>query len=309
MRRKDLFLKPVTYIVGIVLGIICITGFQNVFAYQSPGNPQGYVNDFAQILKSEDEEFLETTLGGVEEGSKVEIAIVTIPELGNETIETYAVKLFEEWGIGKKGSDNGLLILVAPNEKKVRIEVGYGLEEYITDARSSQIISSDLTPAFKVGDYATGLFSATESITRYLSIGTSTAVEIGSWKDSNTVTRFITTEFGRNLIGFLIISTWVVMARTRSWWLGGVLGAGIVAIISSMHILDGVPFGFKVFAVIFAGIIGTIIDYTISRGGGGGSSGMFLGGFGGGFGGGSSGGGFGGFGGGRSGGGGSSGSW
>lgn len=303
MQRRNFFLRPVTFIVVMVLAIICIAGTQNVFAYQSPGSPQGYVNDFADVLKPEDEKFLETTLGGVEEGSKAEIAIVTIPALGDETIETYAVKLFEEWGIGKKGSDNGLLILVAPNEKKVRIEVGYGLEEYITDARSSQIIASDLTPSFKVGDYASGLFFATESIARYLSIGTST--EAGDWKDSNAITRFVNTQFGRNLVGFIVMFLWLIMARTRSWWFGGVLGAGITAIIASMHILDGLPFAFKVAAVIFGGIMGTIVDFLVSRSRGGGPGG-FIGGFGGGS---SSGSSFGGFGGGRSGGGGSSGSW
>src|SRR5690349_17463436 len=83
-------------------------------AYVSPGQPSGFVNDFAHILRNETVSNLETVLAGFERDTGHEITVVTVPTHGeDETIETYAVKLFEEWGIGKEKEDNGILLLVA----------------------------------------------------------------------------------------------------------------------------------------------------------------------------------------------------
>ncbi len=111
-------------------------------AYTSPGTPDGYVNDYAGILSPQTETQLEAKLAAFEQKTQQEIAVVTISTTQDETVETYATKLFEEWGIGKKDKDNGALLLVAVQDKKLRIEVGYGLEGRLTDARSAQIISN-----------------------------------------------------------------------------------------------------------------------------------------------------------------------
>src|SRR6185503_20358669 len=98
-------------------------------AYVSPGKPTGFVNDFAALLSPQTRESLEAELAQFEQTSGNEIVIATIPTHGsNETIETYAVKLFEEWAIGKEKPDNGLLLLIAKEDREMRIEVGYGLE-------------------------------------------------------------------------------------------------------------------------------------------------------------------------------------
>jgi len=128
-------------------------------------NPVGHVSDFAQLLRPETVANLEETLRNFEARTGSEIAVVTIDTHGSdETIETYAVKLFEKWGIGKKGQDNGLLLLIARDDREMRIEVGYGLEPIITDIESSRIIREVLTPAFQTGDYDGGVTRAIERI-------------------------------------------------------------------------------------------------------------------------------------------------
>src|SRR3989344_4385276 len=100
-------------------------------------NPIGHANDFAQILQPETVTSLEQTLADFEARTGSEIAIVTIDTHGlDETIETYAEKLFQQWGIGKEKQDNGLLLLIARDDREMRIEVGYGLEPIITDIES-----------------------------------------------------------------------------------------------------------------------------------------------------------------------------
>src|SRR3989344_3919031 len=93
-----------------------------------------------------------------------EIAVVTINSLGGDTIENYAVKLFEDWKIGKERDDNGILLLIAKNDRKVRIEVGYGLEGAVPDAISNQIIQKEIVPHFKNNDFAGGIFDGVDSL-------------------------------------------------------------------------------------------------------------------------------------------------
>ncbi|MBX4209173.1 TPM domain-containing protein [Candidatus Parcubacteria bacterium] len=133
-----------------------------VFAYASPGKPAGFVNDFAAILPPADRAALEAKLSAFEKETGAEIVVATVPSLGGDAIEDFAVRLFQEWGIGKKKTDNGLLLLVAPNEREARIEVGYGLEPTVTDAAASAIIRNVMIPAFKDGDYAGGIGRAAD---------------------------------------------------------------------------------------------------------------------------------------------------
>lgn len=107
---------------------------------------------------------LEASLENFEKETSHEIAVATVNSLQEVTIEEFAVELFAEWGIGKKGADNGVLILVAPNERSARIEVGYGMEGALTDAKSSEIMQNILIPAFKGGDFSGGIAEAANII-------------------------------------------------------------------------------------------------------------------------------------------------
>lgn len=119
-------------------------------------NINGYVTDLAGLLSSEEEEKLNNKIVDFKNKSSVEIAIVTVQDMGGEDIEGYANKLFNSWGIGKSGLDNGLLILVSMKEKRWRIEVGRGLEGDITDLRSYIFGEEILKPSLKNKNYYAG---------------------------------------------------------------------------------------------------------------------------------------------------------
>jgi uncharacterized protein len=123
--------------------------------------PIGYVNDFAGVLDRDSGARLNQILSSFEQKTGNEIAVAVVKSLDGNTIEDYAVKLYQQWGIGKKGKDNGLLILVAPSEKQVRIEAGYGLEGIINDAMAGRIIREKMIPAFKEGNYSAGILNGT----------------------------------------------------------------------------------------------------------------------------------------------------
>jgi uncharacterized protein len=238
------------------------------------------VNDFAQIIDGGSKAELDKQIRALKDTTGDVIVVATVATFQPYgTIEEYAVKMFENGGrgIGDKGKDNGLLIVVAKNDRKVRIEVGYDLEEFIPDGYAGQTIREAVVPAFREEQYGAGLLNATTRIINRI------AEKRGVTIPDVPVTR--ATEASRSRGGFPFgLVVWIVIAllimsrgnrrkRRRYWghgpwsnWTGGVG-----------------PFG----------------------GGGFGGSGGSFGGGGGGFG----GGGFGGFGGGRSGGGGSSGSW
>lgn len=118
----------------------------------------GYVNDFANVITDNDESIMKNVVYNYEQQTSIEIAIVTINNLQGEVIETYATGLFNTWGIGKKGVNDGVLIFLSLDEsdRGLRIEVGYGLEEFLTDFQCSETID-DVMPLLKSGDYSTAL--------------------------------------------------------------------------------------------------------------------------------------------------------
>jgi uncharacterized protein len=124
----------------------------------------GRVVDAANIMPDSDEAALTAKLEAVEKASSRQLVVATVPSLGGYPIEDYGYQLGRKWGIGQKGANNGMLLLVAPSERKVRIEVGYGLEPIMTDALSGQIIRDQILPAFKAGDYPGGINAGADAI-------------------------------------------------------------------------------------------------------------------------------------------------
>ncbi len=125
---------------------------------------QGPVNDFAELLSDAQEEQLRRLLGGIEAETSAEIALVTVPSLDGLPVEDYATRLFSLWGIGRAQLDNGVLILVAPNEREMRIEVGYGLEGVLPDGLAGDIIRTEFVPRFQVDDYPGGIVAGTTRV-------------------------------------------------------------------------------------------------------------------------------------------------
>ncbi len=215
---------------------------------------------------------LEARLVALDDSTSNQIAIVTIPTLNDYPIEDYAEALFRDWGIGSKKNNNGVLVLVAVNDRKMRIEVGYGLEGAIPDVIAKDVIENDLAPNFRNGDYYRGFEEAITSLGR---------AAAGEYKEPRKRSE---DGGGGGLFTFIII-LFVVLMIVGNARGGGGRGGGMMSRRGYNNII---------WPLIFSNLG--------SRGGGN------WGGAGGGWGGGG-GGGFGGFGGGSSGGGGASGGW
>lgn len=124
----------------------------------------GYVNDFARLLDDRARAEVEALLRDTERTTSAEIALVTVSSLDGMAIEEYANRLFHQWGVGKTVRNNGVLVVVAPAERQIRIEVGYGLEPILPDGLAGSIIRAEFLPAFKRGDYSTGVLNGIQRI-------------------------------------------------------------------------------------------------------------------------------------------------
>ncbi len=141
--------------------------YASAFAQDYPA-PTGAVNDFAGLLNSSQRQELEQNLRGFFDRTGCAIVVATFESLDGVPIEDFAVGLFEKWKIGQKGQDNGLLILVAKEERKIRFEVGYGLEPVLPDGRAGEIIRTQMTPRFREGDYPGGISAGVAEAERIL---------------------------------------------------------------------------------------------------------------------------------------------
>ncbi len=242
--------------------------------------PQGYVIDLAQVINPETRQKIESLATEVQQKTGAQIAVVTVNSLEGQTREDYAADLYKHLGIGAKGKDNGVLILIAPKDRQYKIEVGYGLEPVINDARAGDV-GRDMVPDLRKEDY-------------------SAAALIGA----TGVAQFIAADAGVQLTG---VPKRAARPPTREapWWLAWVIIGGIFLIIRAI-----VRAGRGGRGPRGGGGMGSALPWILlgsgmgRRGGWGGGFGGSSGGWGGG-----GGGGFGGFGGGMSGGGGAGGSW
>lgn len=138
----------------LIISLLAISLFS--FALSFP-KLSGRVVDDANIFSSSQENQLTSLLVGLEKDSDIQAVVASVRSLEGYAIEDYSIRLAEEWKIGSKSSDNGLIILIAPNERDVRIEVGYGLEHKLTDGVSGYILRNDIIPNFRNGSYFNGV--------------------------------------------------------------------------------------------------------------------------------------------------------
>lgn len=124
----------------------------------------GRVVDNANLLSAAEEAELVTELGALERRTSDQLVIVTVPSLNGQAIEAFGLALGRHWGIGQRGKDNGVLLIVAPAERKVRIEVGSGLEAILINARAQEIIDRDMLPAFRRGASSEAIVAGTHQI-------------------------------------------------------------------------------------------------------------------------------------------------
>jgi uncharacterized protein len=118
----------------------------------------GFVIDEANVINSEIKNNINSISTNIEEKTSAEIAVVTVNSLEGETIENFALKVFEKYKIGKSDKDNGVLILLSKEDRQLRIEVGYGLEGVLNDRKAGEIIRNTMIPYFKSGDFSEGTF-------------------------------------------------------------------------------------------------------------------------------------------------------
>ncbi len=139
----------------------------------TPSGPQfpaltGRVVDDAHVLDAQTQADLTAKLAALEQQTTRQVVVVTLPSLGGYDIEDYGNQLLRKWGIGQKATNNGALFIVVPSEHKVRIEVGYGLEDVLTDALSSVILQRAVLPKFRAGDVQGGVVDGTDAIIQQL---------------------------------------------------------------------------------------------------------------------------------------------
>jgi uncharacterized protein len=266
------------------------------------------VTDITSTLSSQQQATLEQTIAAFEKRNGSQIAVLLVPTTQPETVEQYAVRVFEQWKLGRKGVDDGVLLLIAKNDRKLRIEVGYGLEGVLTDATAKRIIADDITPRFKQGDFYGGVSAGMERLINVIdseksptntATPASTAIESNSLPPGSRDPRDVS--FSQGFGVFLsVVFVLFVLTRILGECLGGVI-AGVIAGVVAWKMSGDMQMGLGVAAGLSAFFI--FLATSSSSGGGGGGGGFSSGG-----GGGSSVGGFSG-GGGSSGGGGASGSW
>lgn len=229
-----------------------------------------YVNDFASVLSVEQKDELSKTLGDLEKQTGDQVAVVIVnkmeDEYGNtDYIEHYAVKLFEKWGMGKNGtdenSDKGVLFLVSIQDRQMRIEVGYGLEPTLTDGITKNILDNFVRPEFKNQNYYEGVKVGVENIATVLNGGTLPEnTDTSNYDNFGNFFQLIILLFifGINIFGWLF----AIMARTKSWWLGGVvtffIGFPILYYFFGLNIVGD-------FILFIFTLGGFLFDYLVSK--------------------------------------------
>ena len=193
----------------ILLSFFC---FQ-IFAQKSlpKPNPPSLVVDYANIISSHDQQQLNQKLIAIDDSSSNQIVVAIVQSLNGEVLEEVALNTFREWGIGNKKTNNGVLLLIALDERKVRIEVGYGLEGAIPDITAKDIIERDIKPAFRQGHYYSGINDAVDDIAK---------AAVGEYKVKRD--KKIDKKIGK--FGFLIILIIIIIIVSASSGGGGGYG-------------------------------------------------------------------------------------
>lgn len=249
----------------ILLFIVFFAGLASfVFAERVIPKYTNFVNDNANIFTTSEENILNKKLKDLKDKSQVEFSILTIDSLNYDSLEEYAIDVARTWGVGEKEINNGLLLLIVKNDKKIRLEVGYGLEGVITDSQWYWLIQKELKPEFKKNNFFVGVNSAVDKI--YLSIVESK--DLPKLENENNVKNNFLSMFLFLFFPLMFFFDSVIIAlikyfgKSKEWFKGGFLGGSlgflIVYIFSSTIILSAVV-GFILL------ILGLLFDYFISK--------------------------------------------
>ena len=126
------------------------------------------VNDYAKVITADQTRKLEDQLAQFDRDTGHQVAILTVPSLEGDSLEDFSIRVAENWKIGKKGFDNGVILIVVPKDRRLRLEVGYGLEGILPDAIANQIISQYIIPRFRAGDFSSGIVAGIDAVLRVI---------------------------------------------------------------------------------------------------------------------------------------------
>ena len=151
--------------------ILLLVWAYSVSALEVPEHPMGRVTDYTDTLSANEIATLNKKLADFEEQTTNQIAVLIIPSLEGDNLEDYSIRLADKWKIGQKGKDNGVIILIVKNDRKIRIEVGYGLESVLPDGLAGSIIRDEIAPLFKKNRFFAGINRGTDAIMKATSPG------------------------------------------------------------------------------------------------------------------------------------------
>jgi uncharacterized protein len=218
------------------------------------------VTDLTNTLSSSDQQALEAKLDAWERDTGNQMAVLIVPSTKPEPIEAYSIRVADAWKIGRKGQDNGVLFLIAKDDRKLRLEVGYGLEGVLTDATSRRIIAETVTPFFRQNQFAAGISAGVDRVISVVGKGE----PLPAVKEQQKARRgFGGFDFGTLLIILLVAVPVVgaVLARVFGKILGSTVGGGVVG--AAAWIIGG-----SVLVALFAAIVGFVIMLMFGATGG-----------------------------------------
>src|SRR5574344_420579 len=171
---KKNFFKIVFFIFAFFVIINC------AYAEYVPPKPVGYVNDFADVISPKNKGIMQGYIKDLQEKTGAEVTVVTLKSLDDYPIEDVGLAIGRTWGVGQKGKNNGLLVIVAPVDRKMRIEVGYGLEGIINDAKAGEVRDEYMIPYFKKSDYSEGITNGTVKLVNEIAKGYNVTIKPNS---------------------------------------------------------------------------------------------------------------------------------
>lgn len=230
-----------------------------------PPKPEngGYVRDETSTLSEQQIQTLNEKIQGYRERTSVQLAVLMVPTITDDYLENFSLNVARTWGVGEAGKNNGALLVVAKNDRKLRIEVGSGLEGDLTDVRASRIIRDRITPQFKQGEFYKGIADGLDGMS--LAIGGAPDALLkndtpssGFWGNLEDIVT------GIFFVGFFGI-TWLgaILGRSERWWPGGIIGA--VAGSGAGYLLAQGSMGAAVISGVVLAVIGFVFDFLVSK--------------------------------------------
>jgi len=205
-----------TITAGLLIVIFMLSAFSAAAAEAYP-DPVGYVNDFADVISAHDERIIQETAVSLKNSGDIELAVVTINSLEGESIESYSIGLAEAWGVGTSGEDTGVILLLAVQDRKVRIEVGYGLEGDLPDGLVGSIMDTYMMDKLRQNDFSGGLADGSRAIAATLADRRDFTLQDADLEQYSVAGRSDGDEESMPSIFVIIFIIFVIFGRLRLW--------------------------------------------------------------------------------------------